>query len=881
MASPPDDTTFTSAPDGDSLFEGMVFFDLSSSSSPLSLLSTQSHLDEPLPQLQPPPSPTLSSSSTTTTVTNYPLDEDIFSDLTVNTPDPDIRNTPPTPSPVRQIPRKKKRTAVRVGYAREIPPVSMNGSLGGIRESRIHLSSGSFKTGGTISDASHSSPIGPRSQFSKIHEDQLNQGGSNGEDDKDPLAVLVGKLDEPRVVEGEAVVVKTISRVDTPPVEPSSMDSFSIVVPSTMVSSSIAVPSTMVSSSIAGPSNVDSSSIAESFTVDSSSSILEPSATNSSSVVESFTVDSSIVDPQSVDSSSIVDPPSVDSFSIEKAGEEDMEKEDAFALAERKLEGIRSEVANKLQRIRDKALSVLAERKKFGMKRRKITENVNSALVKYKELETELDVVCEAEDFIRAEMVSENLASVEREKDVCFDLLRRAEKDCDEVDMKMQEILEMQIKVEEEAMLLLEQFSKDTCDSANLVLKNVEVTSRKAIEEWQMSLETIELKKMETIIELHLMDETRSGIETSIGKLIQDDANERERLSRRHDTLTVELNELLVLVKLKETEIEANSHKMQEVEKKISYVVNNFDEAHTNIDKRHSELQASLSVIESEGTSLSLQKKNIDEHFTAVELTSSKLKELARVSMDEAATFNDQVELRQRLASPILKLREEKLRLATIEGKISKDVEELREKNSAARSSLQELSSNRSCIQEEDASSKQRIFFIDKRCPELESEKKVAASARNFKEAGRIAAEAKALNTERETIQKKRENAVSDLEEIEQKINTNLISIEESEILITVKEKEAARAKFELLHLTAANARAERFAALKLGDPDEGAVSFQEVEAAESKADELQQKYDFEKEKKVVEKTYKDHVSIALVTNLPLNVLSEIVDSNR
>lgn len=106
-------------------------------------------------------------------------------------------------------------------------------------------------------------------------------------------------------------------------------------------------------------------------------------------------------------------------------------------------------------------------------------------------------------------------------------------------------------------------------------------------------------------------------------------------------------------------------------------------------------------------------------------------------------------------------------------------------------------------------------------------------------------------------------------------------SIEESEILITVKEKEAARAKFELLHLTAANARAERFAALKLGDPDEGAVSFQEVEAAESKADELQQKYDFEKEKKVVEKTYKDHVSIALVTNLPLNVLSEIVDSNR
>jgi hypothetical protein len=37
------------------------------------------------------------------------------------------------------------------------------------------------------------------------------------------------------------------------------------------------------------------------------------------------------------------------------------------------------------------------------------------------------------------------------------------------------------------------------------------------------------------------------------------------------------------------------------------------------------------------------------------------------------------------------------------------------------------------------------LSFIDKRGPELEAEKKVAAASRNFKEEGRIAAEAKEL----------------------------------------------------------------------------------------------------------------------------------------
>jgi hypothetical protein len=58
------------------------------------------------------------------------------------------------------------------------------------------------------------------------------------------------------------------------------------------------------------------------------------------------------------------------------------------------------------------------------------------------------------------------------------------------------------------------------------------------------------------------------------------------------------------------------------------------------------------------------------------------------------------------------------------------------------------------------------LSFIDKRGPELEAEKKVAAASRNFKEAERIAAEAKALNSEKDELHGKLEKAAADLETI-------------------------------------------------------------------------------------------------------------------
>jgi RNA-splicing ligase RtcB len=190
---------------------------------------------------------------------------------------------------------------------------------------------------------------------------------------------------------------------------------------------------------------------------------------------------------------------------------------------------------------------------------------------------------------------------------------------------------------------------------------------------------------------------------------------------------------------------------------------------------------------------------------------------------------------------------------------------------------LQEISSRRAGIQQEMASFKQKLSFIDKRGPELEAEKKAAAAARNFKEAGRIAAEAKVLNSEKEELHVKLEKASSDLEIIEKDVLATTDKIQECEGLIVLKEKESAVTSYKRLRLDCAAARAELTAANETGDNEEVEILRKEAEAAESKALELKTCYDLQVEDD--EFMFQPVVPIAFITNSTGQHLAEIASS--
>ena len=150
----------------------------------------------------------------------------------------------------------------------------------------------------------------------------------------------------------------------------------------------------------------------------------------------------------------------------EAAKEEDddgKENEDAGVAAlgiEERLALLRSQISGKLDSIQQRAAAVAAKRRLLAGRRRKVAEEAASVASRHKDLERELEEACEAEDFERAERISDSLAALEKEKDRLLTALRDAELDYGSVDSELQEVLESRIAAEEEAAALLEQFAK-------------------------------------------------------------------------------------------------------------------------------------------------------------------------------------------------------------------------------------------------------------------------------------------------------------------------------------------------------------------------------------------------------------------------------------
>ncbi|XVF70161.1 hypothetical protein PTKIN_Ptkin11bG0139200 [Pterospermum kingtungense] len=541
---------------------------------------------------------------------------------------------------------------------------------------------------------------------------------------------------------------------------------------------------------------------------------------------------------------------------------------------EAQFEQIKAQITDKLSRAHELAASISAARKDSIRRRRKVADDLHLATIRLGDLEMQLEDACEAEDFEAADRINESLAASDKDKQALLTSVRDAEAQCNAVDSKMLEALNCQISVEEECASLLHRFSEDAMSNADLVFKKSEAQSSQEREKWLSSTEALELNKIELQIEAHLVDDARAVFNTSLDSLIQDDKKEKEFLCNQKDILTDELQKLLALVRDKEKEIAENDSKIKQVEERIADTVSGFQEMQSSIDSKYDNLQSHLSQIGIESETLLKKKAEVEKLLAEEEDRGIKLKELARISVGEANTYQEVVGLRKSLLSSVLKSMKDKVRLARTEEKLSEDVQMLQKEASTARASLQELSSTKSCIQQNIASLKQRIFFIDKMVPELEAEKKVAAASRNFKEAARLAAEAKSLNTEKEGVQTEMDKAVLDLGKVEEEIKHTVDKLQDIEGLILSKEKEVAMARFQRLLLISGAARAERSAALELGDLEEANLLLAEADAADSEAKELQPKYNLKEEE--FEDLPKHFISLELVTNLGQKKLADL-----
>ncbi|KAJ1388381.1 hypothetical protein SESBI_39208 [Sesbania bispinosa] len=573
--------------------------------------------------------------------------------------------------------------------------------------------------------------------------------------------------------------------------------------------------------------------------------------------------------------------PSSSSYDSSKSENENAKNADIShddeTFSEAEFQQIKATIHEKLNHARQLLNSTSAIRKDSIRNRRKAVENANLASLKYMELEKQLEEACEAEDFERAEKVSEQLSSAEKEKQTFTNSLREADAFIDALDLKLQHALDSYIAAEEECAILLDHYATNALNNSDSSLKKATAVYSKEMDQWLSTSEALEVKKMELEIESHFISEAHLQLNNTIENSIQDNKREKEILCKRKDKLMGELEELLALVKQKEEEIADNDSNLKAVENKINNVVSGFKEIQSNINVKYDKLQSVLAQVKLETETLTLKKEEIDNFLIQDEEMGAKLREFARISEEQAKGYWDLVKLRRSLMSSIVKSREDKLTLANNEEKLSGEVKLFQQEVSAARALLQELSSRKSSIQQDIASFKQRIIFIDKRIPELEAEKKVATAARNFKEAARLATEAKSMCVEKEGMQIDMDTATSNLEKLEEEIKDTLNKLQETEGMILLKEKELAMARYQRLLLTAATVRAEKAAALEMGDVEEANLLLAEAEAADCEAEKLQSAYNFDAED--FTNLGKHLISMDLVSYLDQKQLEELAVS--
>jgi hypothetical protein len=127
---------------------------------------------------------------------------------------------------------------------------------------------------------------------------------------------------------------------------------------------------------------------------------------------------------------------------------------------EMKFNLIKQAIATKVKSLKERGLLVSAKRKDAAQKRRQAAEMVASESARHKDLEAQLEVACETEDFEKADDLSGKILESEKTQEEAVRVFTVAEVECDQIAAEMQEVLDLEIEIEEEGAQLLQALTK-------------------------------------------------------------------------------------------------------------------------------------------------------------------------------------------------------------------------------------------------------------------------------------------------------------------------------------------------------------------------------------------------------------------------------------
>ncbi|KAJ7300252.1 hypothetical protein O6H91_Y027500 [Diphasiastrum complanatum] len=514
---------------------------------------------------------------------------------------------------------------------------------------------------------------------------------------------------------------------------------------------------------------------------------------------------------------------------------------DSLTFEDKRL-AIKGSIAEKVMILNEKAASISRKKKDAIQKRRQASENVALASLKRKQLEIELEIACEKEEFEMADKLNEKIAEAEQVMEVEESSLREAEANFDLAMIKLQEIMDLQISIEEEGVWLLEELKQEAEAVAERVKKDSDELGCEENARLTAFEEEIKLKRQKIALELRVIDEATSDLDTVIAESTKAETAEKYSLIDKRALLKEELEELMAQVRAKEADIAEHDKRIAEMDDKITSVTLRFEKQRTDFDTEAKSLSSLLKELDEESGHIDMEKLRLEDTLQKADEERINLEKVAVAAMDEWAAVQEALDMKKTAALAALQAKEKKAELVGRETQASKEAQALRQEAANARSYLQqELGSTRAKLQQEISTIQQRISYAEKRAPELEAEKRIAATARNFKEAARLAAEAKTLVAEKDALNLELDCLTSDLQKLDQEVESKVLLLADTEGVITAKEKVAAKARCERLRMIAKAAREERDVAIGLEDFEEAESLHAEAEAADSEANELQE----------------------------------------
>eukprot|EP00884_Botryococcus_braunii_P013775 jgi/Botrbrau1/22399/Bobra.0091s0008.2 len=412
---------------------------------------------------------------------------------------------------------------------------------------------------------------------------------------------------------------------------------------------------------------------------------------------------------------------------------------------EARLQAVQATTSSCIDQLTEKLAALLEEERTAKEKRHQLVSRLTACKGEVADLEAAEARAAEAEDFDTAASLSSQLDEVKGRAARLQKDLHVVESSSKSAVDKRASLMSQQASIWRKAAQLLQELQRQQQQVAAEVTEKSAAAAREA--------EAAQAEGSELLGELEQRIEVRrkwvEGEEASLASKLDEAtrplAGARDAAAATHMSLLSEVEALRAALTVKEAALEEAAKQLHSVESQMKTLSAKYDKTRLVLEEDRHQLESQMAERDTEAAALAVAAekaasatKAAAEEAAALQAQAEEAGRVAESLGAKAEEVEARISSEQRFQQLHARLQEAAEIAAQNSLALEKEVED-------ARGQEQALVSKRAALLNEARARDEAAVASSRRAAELEFEKKAAASARDFKEAGRLAEQAKAL----------------------------------------------------------------------------------------------------------------------------------------